>query len=172
MRKGDDAVDIRIRNAGIISISGSACIGERLGCPDVQVHVVRPGVQFGIVIGAFGQGSHDAIDTVRAVAVRVDGGQTELDFTVGSDLLELRDDQVRIGIQQSEIFVHHAHGVDDLRVADVLLPVVVQDVKDHRNDVDTTLAALLRLVGDPSPGEIFQLRHALSDGWISSNRIL
>ena len=104
--------------------------------PVVQVVGSRPGVraalagEFHGVVGAEAahRGRH-AQDAIGRGAVRIKGGQAELDFRVRS----LGPDVVLVGVEAAEVFVEDVQLGLNLGVGDVLGAVGVEDVEDHRD---------------------------------------
>ena len=132
----DDAVRGRIATGELGVTQQSAA---EVAYPEVHVLIGRPGVgtartgELDVVRGAESADRRGhAEDAVRRGAVRVAGGEAELDFRVGG----LRPDVVLVCVHSAEVVVQDLQLLEDSSVRNVLGAVRIDDVEDHRNGHD------------------------------------
>ena len=80
-----------------------------------------------------------------AVAVRIDGGQSKFDVTIGSNRCKRVDNHRGIGILFTKITCQDRNRIIDLCRADVFGAIFMNDVKHHGDDVDLGSTTALRL---------------------------
>ena len=125
------------RAAGELRVAEQAA--AEVADPDVQVAVGGPRrdaaglLGLDRVVGAEGvRRGRRARDAGRGLARRVLGGQGELDLRVEHEALPHRRNLARVGVLRAVVAVERVDLALDLRVGDVLLGRLVDDVHDHR----------------------------------------
>ena len=138
--------------------SGELCVPQQpateVADPVVEVVTCRPSVRSALagelhgVVGAEAadRGGH-AQDAIGRSTIRIEGCETEFDLGIG----RLGPDIVLVGIGPPEILIQNVQLRLDLSVGNVLGTVGINNVEDHGNGHDDTLAGSPLFLDDGRP---------------------
>ena len=93
-----------------------------------------------LIVPFVGQFVLQPVNPRMAIARWITLGQPEFYVNVCSDVHESSDNLASIRIELPKVRIEDFHGIKNLRVADVLLSIVVDHMKNNRNDVHLTVA--------------------------------